>query len=58
MLKEQPEEVIRLAVKRMLAPNRLRDKRLKRLKIFADDKHPYKNKFQISSTKSQTNSKA
>lgn len=42
--KEQPEKIIELAVKRMLPANRLRDKRMRRLRVFADDKHPYKSK--------------
>lgn len=43
--KEQPEKIIELAVKRMLADNRLRDKRMARLKVVAGDKNPYKDKF-------------
>ena len=38
-----PEAIIRLAVKGMLPDNKLRDGRLKRLKVFPDDKHPYQN---------------
>ncbi len=41
MLENRPERVIYLAVKRMLPANRLRKRRLKRLKIYADDKHPH-----------------
>ena len=41
----KPEEVIRHAVSGMLPKNRLRDKMLKRLYVFADDKHPYEEKF-------------
>ena len=51
--KEQPEKIIELAVKRMLPTNKLKDKRMARLKVFADDKHPYSDKFQDPSTKSQ-----
>ena len=43
--KEQPEKIIELAVKRMLPTNRLKDKRMRRLKVFADDKHSYEDKF-------------
>ncbi len=50
MLDEHPERVIELAVKRMLADNRLRDKRMKRLKIFAGAEHKYEDKFKISKT--------
>jgi len=47
-LKEKkPEEVIRLAVSRMLPKNKLRKRRLARLFVFADDKHPYKDKIKI-----------
>lgn len=38
-LEKQPEEVIRLAVKNMLPKGPLGRKKLKKLKIFADDKH-------------------
>jgi len=41
MLKRRPERVIYLAVKRMLPKNRLRDRRLKRLKIYAGSSHPH-----------------
>lgn len=43
--KEQPEKVIQLAVRRMLPTNRLKDKRMARLKVFAEDKHPYTDKI-------------
>lgn len=42
--KEQPEKIIELAIKRMLPKNRLKDKRMARLKVFADDKNPYEDK--------------
>jgi large subunit ribosomal protein L13 len=42
---EQPEKIIELAVRRMLPDNRLRDKRMRRLKVFAQDKHPYAEKI-------------
>lgn len=50
LLKENPAEVIRHAVGGMLPKNKLRDQRLKRLFVFADEKHPYQNniKSQIS----------
>jgi large subunit ribosomal protein L13 len=48
-LKEQilkkPELVIKKAVAGMLPKNRLRDRRLARLKIFKDEKYPYGDKF-------------
>ena len=43
--KEQPAKIIQLAIKRMLPSNRLRDKRMARLKVFAGEKNPYKDKF-------------
>lgn len=48
-LKEQmvkdSRKVIYHAVSGMLPKNKLRDKRLARLKIFVDTKHPYEDKF-------------
>jgi large subunit ribosomal protein L13 len=41
MLKKHPERVIYHAVSGMLPKNRLRARRLKRLKIYTDDKHPH-----------------
>ncbi|CAG8660491.1 44461_t:CDS:2 [Gigaspora margarita] len=41
MLEKKPDEIIRKAVSGMLPKNRLRYRRLNRLFIFPDDKHPY-----------------
>ena len=41
MLKKHPERVMYHAVSGMLPKNRLRAKRLKRLKIYTDAKHPH-----------------
>lgn len=41
MLQNKPEEVIRLAVKRMLPKNRLGHRMLKRLKIYSGSDHPH-----------------
>jgi len=41
MLENKPEEVIRLAVKRMLPKNKLGHRMLKRLKIVVGPNHPY-----------------
>ncbi|PKI83629.1 54S ribosomal protein L23, mitochondrial [Malassezia vespertilionis] len=41
MLQKKPEEIIRRAVSGMLPKNKLRDRRLERLKIFPDDTNPY-----------------
>ncbi len=43
--KEQPAKIIQLAVRRMLPSNRLRDDRMRRLKVFAGQKHQYGDKF-------------
>ena len=41
MLDKKPEEVIRLAVKRMLPKTRLGSAMLKKLKIYSGDAHPH-----------------
>ena len=41
MLEKKPEEVVRLAVKRMLPKNRLGRRLLKKLKIYAGPEHPH-----------------
>ena len=46
VLKEHPTTIIQLAVKGMLPDNRLKDKRMARLKIFPGKLHPYNDKFQ------------
>ena len=43
--KEQPEKIIRWAVYGMLAGNRLRNQRMKRLLVFKGEEHPYQDKF-------------
>lgn len=47
--KEQPEKLVEFAVKRMLPGNRLKDKRMRRLKVIAGEEHPYKDKFRKTS---------
>jgi large subunit ribosomal protein L13 len=42
MLKNKPEKVIALAVTRMLPPGPQGRDIIKRLKVYADDKHPHK----------------
>lgn len=42
MRAKHPERIISLAVKGMLPHNKLRDKRLKKLKVYAGDVHPHK----------------
>lgn len=43
----KPEEVIIHAVKGMLPQNKLRDKMLKRLYVFPEEEHSYKDKFKV-----------
>ncbi len=45
LIKENPESVIRHAVSGMLPDNRLKPKRLKRLKIFVGDNNPFIEKI-------------
>ena len=47
MMEKDPAKVIELAVRGMLPKNKLRDRRMRRLKVFADDKHPYEDKFKV-----------
>lgn len=42
---ESPDKIVRHAVSGMLPDNRLKSKRLARLKIFADKDHTYADKF-------------
>ncbi len=42
LFQKKPEEVIRLAVRGMLPKNKLRDRRMKRLKVYAGPEHPHK----------------
>jgi len=41
LIAENPEKAIRLAVKGMLPPNKLRNKLITKLKIYKDSKHPH-----------------
>jgi len=45
VMKETPTRIIYEAVSGMLPKNKLRASMLKRLYIFADEKHPYESKF-------------
>jgi large subunit ribosomal protein L13 len=45
LFKKDPRQVIYLAVRGMLPKNKLRSKRLTRLKIFIGDQHQYTDKF-------------
>ncbi|MFH1454681.1 MAG: 50S ribosomal protein L13 [Armatimonadota bacterium] len=42
LLLKRPSRIIEHAVKGMLPKNKLRDKRMKRLKVYAGDSHPHK----------------
>jgi large subunit ribosomal protein L13 len=46
---KDPKVIISQSVKGMLPKNKLRDPRLKRLKIFSGSEHPYADKFKPSS---------
>ena len=48
---KDPVKVIVRAVKNMLPKNKLRKDRLARLKVYADDKHPYSNRLQLEKGK-------
>jgi len=54
---KDPAKIVIHAVAGMLPKNKLRKKRLTRLYVFADEKHTYKEKFEVRNTKSQMNSK-
>ena len=45
MMAKDPSRVIKLAVQGMLPKNKLRAGRLKRLKVFNEDQHPYADKL-------------
>lgn len=42
---KKPEEIILHAVRGMLPQNKLRDRVIKRLRVFPGDEHPYKDRF-------------
>jgi large subunit ribosomal protein L13 len=42
MLEKKPEEILRMAVKRMLPKNSLGRRQLKKLKVYAGPEHPHK----------------
>lgn len=51
MRKEHPERILEHAVRGMLPQNKLKDRMLTRLKVFAGEKHPYGDKFKVKSPK-------
>ncbi len=46
--RKDPRQIIIHAVKGMLPQNKLRDKMLKRLYVFPDEKHPFKDKIKLN----------
>jgi large subunit ribosomal protein L13 len=48
-MEKDPRKIIIHAVAGMLGKNKLKTPRLARLKIFVDDKHPYKDKLKTNS---------
>jgi large subunit ribosomal protein L13 len=55
MMAKDPRTVVSISVKGMLPKNKLRDLRMKRLKVFIDGKHPYAHHFNSpKTTSSQT----
>jgi len=50
-LDNDPTKIIEWAVKGMLPKNKLQSPRLRRLKVFADNVHPYAPKFKTKSEK-------
>lgn len=48
IMRERPEKAIFLAVRNMLAKNKLRKRRLVRLKLFVGEKHDYGDKFRVN----------
>jgi len=51
LLSEKPEMIISHAVSGMLPKNKLRDRRMTRLFVYANDEHPYRDKFKIQNPK-------
>lgn len=51
---KDPRQIVHHAVSGMLPKNKLQDKRLSRLKIFAGDEHPYQDKFKSQNEKPKT----
>lgn len=53
LMAKDPRKVIVLAVKGMLPKNKLRSRRLERLRIFVNEKHPYQDKFKDKNAKKE-----
>ena len=50
----KPEEIIKFAVLGMLPQNKLRDRMMTRLFVFAKETHTYEDKFKVQNPKSKT----
>lgn len=50
MIEKQPEKIIELAVKNMLPKNKLRQLRMARLKVYANDQHPHQSQINYQAT--------
>jgi len=48
LMRERPEKAVFLAVKNMLAKNKLQKRRLVRLKLFVGEKHSFEDKFRVN----------
>lgn len=51
LLQNNPSRIIKETISGMLPKNKLRDRRLSRLYIFPDDKHPYEDKLKVKNEK-------
>lgn len=51
MLQTKPEQILRRAVSGMLPKNKLRERRLERLKIFPGETHPYADKCVVGASR-------
>ncbi len=51
LMAKNPQEIILHALQGMLPKNKLRDQRIKRLKIFVGTDHPYQKQIEQSATK-------
>ncbi|MBI2051546.1 50S ribosomal protein L13 [Candidatus Roizmanbacteria bacterium] len=56
LMENKPEEVIRHAISGMLPKNKLRSRRLKRLYVFSDERHPYGDKLKAQNSNRKTKS--
>jgi len=57
MMEKDPRKVIEKAVKGMLPKNKLRQQRMRRLKIYLDSNHPHKSQFKSEAKNKVTKSK-